>query len=234
NRGRGAERRAHAPDGQDQDRRRGRIGRRRGGAPARGRARRLDVTARLRRRAAHRDGRAEASLAVDLSVLTPLRRGRWASGLWSRPYRSLPAIRRVRGSHPQGREACGSSDPATGEVPARRQPQDGACAQAGAARRPRPALGPRDRMIKILEPGPLTTIKDAGRVGHLRYAIPPSGPVDRHAFVIANRLVGNDDGAAALECTLMGPRFEARATCAIAVTGAAMPLTVNGAEAPSW
>ena len=89
-------------------------------------------------------------------------------------------------------------------------------------------------MITILEPGPLTTIQDAGRVGHLRYAIPPSGPVDRHAFVIANRLVGNDDGAAALECTLMGPRFEARATCAIAVTGAAMPLTVNGAEAPSW
>ena len=89
-------------------------------------------------------------------------------------------------------------------------------------------------MITILEPGPLTTIQDAGRVGHLRYAIPPSGPVDRHAFVIANRLVGNDDGAAVLECTLMGPRFEAQAACAIAVTGAAMPVTVNGAEAPSW
>ena len=89
-------------------------------------------------------------------------------------------------------------------------------------------------MIKILEPGPLTTIQDAGRVGHLRYAIPPSGPVDRHAFVIANRLVGNDDGAAGLECTLMGPRFEAQAACVIAVTGAAMPVTVNGDDAPSW
>jgi antagonist of KipI len=89
-------------------------------------------------------------------------------------------------------------------------------------------------MIKILEPGPLTTVQDSGRGGQLRRAIPPSGPVDRRSFVIANRLVGNDDGAAALECTLMGPRFEAEAACAIAVTGAAIPVTVNGAEAPMW
>jgi antagonist of KipI len=89
-------------------------------------------------------------------------------------------------------------------------------------------------MIKILEPGPLTTVQDAGRPGKLRYAIPPSGPVDRRAFVIANRLVGNDDGAAGLECTLMGPRFEMQVACTIAITGAAMPLTVDGAEAPGW
>ena len=89
-------------------------------------------------------------------------------------------------------------------------------------------------MIKILEPGPLTTVQDTGRPGQLRYGIPPSGPVDRRAFAIANRLVGNDDGAAALECTLIGPRFEAQAACAIAVTGATMPVTVNGAEAPAW
>ncbi len=89
-------------------------------------------------------------------------------------------------------------------------------------------------MIRVIEAGPLTTVQDGGRVGQLRYGIPPSGPVDRRAFVIANRLVGNDDGAAGLECTLMGPRFEVQAPCAIAVTGAAMPVTVNGAEAPGW
>jgi antagonist of KipI len=89
-------------------------------------------------------------------------------------------------------------------------------------------------MIRVLEPGPLTTVQDGGRVGQLRYGIPPSGPVDRRAFAIANRLVGNDEGAAGLECTLMGPRFEVQASCAIAVTGAAMPVTVNGAEAPGW
>ncbi len=89
-------------------------------------------------------------------------------------------------------------------------------------------------MIRVLEPGALTTVQDLGRPGHLRYGIPPSGPIDRAAFVVANRLAGNADGAAGLECTVIGPRFVAEVPCAIAVTGAAMPLTVNGAEAPAW
>jgi biotin-dependent carboxylase-like uncharacterized protein len=89
-------------------------------------------------------------------------------------------------------------------------------------------------MIRIVDPGPQTTVQDLGRVGQLRYGIPPSGPVDVRAFVIANRLVGNADGAAGLECTLLGPRFTVEATCAIAVTGADAPVTVNGAAAPAW
>src|SRR5712692_7468719 len=89
-------------------------------------------------------------------------------------------------------------------------------------------------MIRVLEPGPQTTVQDLGRPGQLRYGIPPSGPIDRAAFVVANRLVGNADGAAGLECTVIGPRFVAEVPCAIAVTGAGMPMTVNGAEAPAW
>jgi antagonist of KipI len=89
-------------------------------------------------------------------------------------------------------------------------------------------------MIRIVEPGALSTVQDLGRPGQLRYGIPPSGPIDRTAFVVANRLVGNDDGAAGLECTVTGPRFEVEAPCAVAVTGAGMAVTVNGAEAPAW
>jgi antagonist of KipI len=89
-------------------------------------------------------------------------------------------------------------------------------------------------MMRILDPGALTTVQDLGRPGHLRYGIPPSGPIDHVAFVVANRLVGNDDGAAGLECTVLGPRFEAETACAVAVTGAEMPITVNGREAPGW
>ncbi|MGH7308441.1 MAG: 5-oxoprolinase subunit PxpB [Candidatus Rokuibacteriota bacterium] len=88
--------------------------------------------------------------------------------------------------------------------------------------------------ITIQDPGPQTTVQDLGRPGHLRYGIPPSGPVDRAAFILANRLVGNGDGAAGLECTVAGPRFVAEAPCAIAVTGAAMPLSVNGRDASTW
>ena len=89
-------------------------------------------------------------------------------------------------------------------------------------------------MIRVLEPGAQTTIQDLGRPGQLRYGIPPSGPIDHAAFVLANRLVGNRDDAAGLECTVLGPRVELQAPCAIAVTGADMPVTINGATAPQW
>ena len=89
-------------------------------------------------------------------------------------------------------------------------------------------------MIRILDAGPQTTVQDLGRTGQMRYGIPPSGPVDRFALVLANRLVGNADTAAALECTLIGPRFEITDAGAIAVTGADMPVTVNGRSAAGW
>jgi len=88
--------------------------------------------------------------------------------------------------------------------------------------------------LRVLDAGPLTTVQDLGRVGQLRYGIPPSGPMDRESFVLANRLVGNPDTAAGLECTYMGPRFQVDRACAIAVTGAPAPVTVNGAPAPRW
>ena len=89
-------------------------------------------------------------------------------------------------------------------------------------------------MIHVLDPGPQTTVQDAGRNGHMRYGIPPSGPVDRRSFVLANRLVGNPDSAAALEFTLIGPRLRAETPCTVAVTGAEAPVTLNDAAAPAW
>jgi antagonist of KipI len=88
--------------------------------------------------------------------------------------------------------------------------------------------------ILVLDAGPLTTVQDLGRNGHLRVGIPPSGPMDRDAFVLANRLVGNSDGAAGLECTLMGPRLELSDARWVAVTGADVPVMVDGAEQPTW
>ena len=89
-------------------------------------------------------------------------------------------------------------------------------------------------VLSVQDGGPLTTIQDAGRFGHLRVGIPTSGPMDRDAFLLANRLVGNPDDAAALECTLIGPRLELTDARVIAVTGADMAPTVNGAAIPMW
>ncbi|HEV8473780.1 MAG TPA: biotin-dependent carboxyltransferase family protein [Methylomirabilota bacterium] len=89
-------------------------------------------------------------------------------------------------------------------------------------------------MIRVLDGGPQTTVQDAGRAGQMRYGIPPSGPVDRASFVLANRLVGNADGAAALEFTVLGPRLRAERPCVVAVTGADAPITINERPAPAW
>ncbi|MBI2461849.1 MAG: biotin-dependent carboxyltransferase [Candidatus Rokubacteria bacterium] len=86
----------------------------------------------------------------------------------------------------------------------------------------------------VVEPGPQTTVQDLGRPGYLRYGIPPSGPMDREAFCLANRLVGNPESAAGLECTVQGPRLEIRQESVVAVTGAEMPFRINGQPAPLW
>ena len=88
--------------------------------------------------------------------------------------------------------------------------------------------------LVVADPGLLTTVQDLGRFGYQRVGVPPSGPMDRAAFLVANRLVGNPDAAAALECTIKGPRLEVRQAAVIAVTGAPMGFTVNGQEAPAW
>ena len=88
--------------------------------------------------------------------------------------------------------------------------------------------------LVVQDAGPLTTIQDLGRPGHLRVGIPASGPMDREAFLLANRLIGNPDTAAGLEFTLVGARVEFTDERLIAITGADMTPTLNGTPAPAW
>jgi biotin-dependent carboxylase-like uncharacterized protein len=80
-----------------------------------------------------------------------------------------------------------------------------------------------DRALTVVEPGPLTTVQDAGRVGLAALGIGRSGPCDRSSHRRANRLVANDPGAAALEATYGGLVVEAGADLVMAVSGARCP-----------
>ena len=60
-------------------------------------------------------------------------------------------------------------------------------------------------MINVIETGLETSIQDwPGRVGFYNKGFPPSGPLDSWSFRLANILVGNEEGFAALECQFIG------------------------------
>jgi biotin-dependent carboxylase-like uncharacterized protein len=86
--------------------------------------------------------------------------------------------------------------------------------------------------FEVVAPGALTTIQDLGRPGWAHIGVPRSGAADRPALVLANRLVGNDDGAAGLETTLSGPRLRFDGGAEIALTGAAVPAHVGDTPVP--
>lgn len=75
-------------------------------------------------------------------------------------------------------------------------------------------------MIEIIEPGPLATVQDLGRIGFAAVGVPRSGAFDRAAAALANRLVGNAPHAAVLEVTLGGLRVRTRRAVTVALTGA--------------
>lgn len=88
--------------------------------------------------------------------------------------------------------------------------------------------------VKVLKPGLSTTVQDQGRPGYYHIGIPTSGAMDTLALVAANRLVGNDPNAAALEAVFMGPELEFQRDAVVAVTGAELPAKVDGAAQPGW
>ena len=53
------------------------------------------------------------------------------------------------------------------------------------------------RTIRIIKPGPLTTVQDLGRWGFQDRGVPVSGAVDQYALRLGNLIVGNREGAAA-------------------------------------
>ncbi|AIJ22169.1 biotin-dependent carboxyltransferase family protein [Amycolatopsis methanolica] len=87
-------------------------------------------------------------------------------------------------------------------------------------------------VLEVVDSGPLSTVQDLGRPGYADIGVTESGAADRASLRLANRLAGNDEGAAGIEVTFGG--FAARATTevTIAVAGAPCPITIDRMGAP--
>ncbi|WP_339526330.1 urea carboxylase [Pseudomonas sp. EA_35y_Pfl2_R111] len=87
--------------------------------------------------------------------------------------------------------------------------------------------------FEVLSAGTQTTVQDfPGRLGYWAVGVPPSGPMDSRALRLGNRLLGNEADAASLEITMSGPTLRFNTDAVVAVTGAPIPLSVDGSEQP--
>ena len=90
-------------------------------------------------------------------------------------------------------------------------------------------------MVQVIKKGLETSVQDyPGRIGTLNLGFPPSGPMDSWSFRLANVLVENEPGAAALECQFLGPTLKFNSDRIIAITGANMSPKLDGTPVPLW
>jgi len=90
-------------------------------------------------------------------------------------------------------------------------------------------------MVQVIKKGLETSVQDyPGRIGTLNLGFPPSGPMDSWSFRLANVLVENEPGTAALECQFLGPTLKFNSDRIIAITGANMSPKINGTPVPLW
>jgi antagonist of KipI len=88
--------------------------------------------------------------------------------------------------------------------------------------------------LVVENPGLLTTVQDLGRRGFGPLGVSPSGAADSVALRLGNMLVGNEQGAAALEMTLVGGRYMFPEGGVIALAGADFGTNLNGQPIEMW
>jgi len=89
-------------------------------------------------------------------------------------------------------------------------------------------------VITILKPGFYTLIQDLGRTGYMQYGLSRSGAMDDFALKAGNRLVGNPEDKAGLECLLITPTIRFEEDTIFALTGAYCRPSLNGKLIPMW
>lgn len=87
--------------------------------------------------------------------------------------------------------------------------------------------------LTILRAGPGMTVQDLGRPGWLEYGVSRGGAADRLALAEGAALLGQGTDLAAVEMAGLGGEFQADSDLRIALTGAPMRASIDGA-ALAW
>lgn len=77
--------------------------------------------------------------------------------------------------------------------------------------------------LRIIEPGMMSTVQDLGREGFASMGVPRAGAADARSLRAGNRLLGNHEGDAAIEMTLVGATVVFDRISVVCLTGASAP-----------
>lgn len=89
-------------------------------------------------------------------------------------------------------------------------------------------LEPLQPVLRVLEPGLLDIVVDAGRFMAGRFGLARSGPADFRSAALANRLLANSPSAPLLELNVRGPVLEALVPTVVAFAGWGVEPLKNG------
>lgn len=88
--------------------------------------------------------------------------------------------------------------------------------------------------MTVLQSGVLCLLQDSGRRGQHRLGLTNGGPLDGEAFHYCNRLLQNAEGSTVVEVSVGGLQLETAVDTDVCLTGAAMPLSINGEQRGLW
>lgn len=88
--------------------------------------------------------------------------------------------------------------------------------------------------MEVTNPGLHDTIQDLGRFGYQKFGVVVGGAMDPFSHRVANMLVGNEEKAATLEMTLIGPRLLFTKDQLVAICGGNFEPTIEGLPVPMW
>lgn len=83
-------------------------------------------------------------------------------------------------------------------------------------------------MIVVERAPPYLTVQDSGRTGHRAKGVPRCGAMDQWSYEAANRIVGNERNAAALEWAVAGGALRFETNAVMALTGAEAEASIDG------
>ena len=81
--------------------------------------------------------------------------------------------------------------------------------------------------IEVLSAGMYSSIQDKGRENYRQYGVPLSGVIDNYSAKLANLLLENEEDAALMEITMVGPKLKINKNTQAVLCGLGAEITLN-------